>query len=528
MKVLNKNSSVLSTLQQTLFYLSLLTVVFILTFLTHSPDYDFWARLAVGSIFFQTGWVPQHDIFSYVPTKAQWIDHEWGASVIFYGAAKFFGVWGIFLLKAVIILLVLLLIVKTIRMQKDTCMVGVVYIMLLGLSLFPGVGAVIRCQMFTYLFFALWLFLLEDIRKNGNKKIWIFPLTMLFWANMHGGFVTGIGLVAIYAVGEFLNRKNPKKYLLILGMIVPVTLINPYGFEFWKYIIEATLMPRPTVPEWHPIRLNGPNQMIMGFQVHYLIGFFIFVVLTIAAVFRQIIKREKPDWTKYLLTVVLLYIGWSHQRHIIFFVIATAALFYNRYIELFVFVKTSLSKLLKVKANKMWVSINHGSGYVLLLILFIRFSPLLHYDIILNPKQYPFGSFEFIRQNKLSGNLATTFVWSSYAFWKLYPPCKVLIDGRYEEVYTNAVFDEAIQLSFKNGTWDEVVRKYNTDILVLPKQLFQPADLQKLPGWDLAYMDFVSVVLLPKEKLRSDFIKPDYTNPIYLTENFGKSIKIAR
>lgn len=528
MKITNKGNSGLNQLKKALFYLSLLTVVFILTFLTHSPDYDFWARLAVGSIFFQTGSVPHHDIFSYVPTKALWIDHEWGASVIFYGAAKFLGVWGIFLLKAAIIFLVLLLIIKTIRLQKQTSSVGPVYIMLLGLSLFPGVGAVIRCQMFTYLFFALWLFQLENIRKNGNKNLWIFPVTMLFWVNMHGGFITGIGLIGIYAMGELLNRKNPVKYLIILGMILPVTLINPYGFEFWKYIIEASVMPRPTVPEWHPIRLDGPNQMILGFQVHYLIGSFIYVVFTIAAICRQIIKKEQPDLTKYFLTIVFLYLGWSHQRHVIFFVIVMAALFYNQYIELFCFVRTSLGKLLKVKANKMWTSMNQSIGYILLVILCICLRPLLQFDIILNPKQYPFGSFEFIRQNKLSGNLATTFVWSSYAFWKLYPQCKVLVDGRYEEVYTNAVFDDAIQLSFKSGTWDEVVRKYSTDILVLPKQLFQPADLQKLPGWDLAYMDFVSVVLLPKDKLRTDFIKPDYNNLIYLTENFAKKIMLPQ
>ncbi|HEX2957412.1 MAG TPA: hypothetical protein VHO70_11300, partial [Chitinispirillaceae bacterium] len=461
-------------LNQILFYIAIGIIVFILTFITHSPDYDFWARLAVGSIFFQTGWVPHHDIFSYVPTKAQWIDHEWGASVIFYGAAKFLGVWGFFLLKAVIIFLVLLFIIKIIRMHKETGSVGIVYIMLTEFSLFPGVGAVIRCQMFTYLFFALWLFQLENIRKNGNKNLWIFPVTMLFWVNMHGGFIAGIGLLVIYAIGELLNRKNPYKYLIILGMILPFTLINPYGVNFWKYIIEATLMSRPTVPEWYPIRLDGPNQIIMGFKVHYLIGFFMFVVLTAIAFLRQILQKEKLDWTKYLLATTLLYIGCSHQRHIIFFVIAMSALFYNQYILLLNFVKSIIAKLLKIKNNKLLNVINFSLGHVLLLILLFRIFPFLHFDIILNPKEYPYGSFEFIRQNKLSGSLATTFKWSSYAFWKLYPQCKVLVDGRYEEVYTNTVFNEAIQISLKTGNWDDVIRKYNTDILVLPKQLFQP------------------------------------------------------
>jgi hypothetical protein len=411
-------------------------------------------------------------------------------------------------------------------MQKENSSVGIVYIMFLGFSFFPGVGAVIRCQMFTYLFFALWLFQLENIRKNGNKNLWIFPLTMLLWVNMHGGFVTGIGLVAIYAIGELLNRKKPYTYLVILGMILPITFINPYGFEFWRYILEATLMQRPTVPEWHPIQLDGPNQIIMGFRVHYLIGFFVFVLMTIAAIFRMIIKKEKSDWTNYLLVAVLLYLGWSHQRHVVFFLIAMSALFHKQYVQLLNIVKSYVGNILKVKKYRVWVVTNYSIGYILLCILLIRILPFLHYDILLNPKEYPYGSFEFIKQNKLSGNLATTFVWSSYAFWKLYPQCKVLVDGRYEEVYADSVFNEAIQFSLKKDNWDAVVRKYNTDILVIPKQLFQPADLQKLQGWDFAYMDFVSVVLLPKDKLRTGFIKPDYKNPMYLTENFAKHIRI--
>jgi hypothetical protein len=108
-KNLQKNTPVYGKLKQAIFYLSILIIVFILTFITHSPDYDLWARLAVGSIFFQTGGVLHHDIFSYLPTKIHWIDHEWGAGVIFYSFTKFLGEWGIFILKAAIIFLVLML-----------------------------------------------------------------------------------------------------------------------------------------------------------------------------------------------------------------------------------------------------------------------------------------------------------------------------------------------------------------------------------------------------------------------------------
>ena len=63
--------------------LSLLVLVYVLTFFTSIPDYDLWARLAVGSVFFQTGHVLRHDVFSYLPPKALWVDHEWRSGVLF-------------------------------------------------------------------------------------------------------------------------------------------------------------------------------------------------------------------------------------------------------------------------------------------------------------------------------------------------------------------------------------------------------------------------------------------------------------
>jgi hypothetical protein len=136
------------------------------------------------------------------------------------------------------------------------------------------------------------------------------------------------------------------------------------------------------------------------------------------------------------------------------------------------------------------------------------------------------GSLEFIKQNQISGNLATRFQWGSYAFWKLYPQCKVLIDGRYEEVYPNAVFDAAMQFSVRKGDWQEILRNFHADVLVLPKSNYSPADVSTLMDWKLVYQDAASVVLLPKNKLRPFYIYPDYRNPLYFKEDLSRKIKL--
>jgi hypothetical protein len=505
-------------------YISLIIITSILTFSVNNPDYDLWHRLAVGSIFFQTGNVFKHDIFSYLPTKDLWIDHEWGSGVIFYFFVKYFGELGIFALKASILFAIFILIKKIIELQTNKETAGVLYFLFLAFSLLPHISHLIRCQMFTYLFFTFWLYALERIKYGENKIIWIFPVTMLLWVNIHGGFLAGIGLIIIYAIGELLNRKNPLKYFGVLALIIPVTLINPYGFEMWNYIIEASFMPRPYIQEWQSISLSGPVHVIGGIKVHVLTGFMIFALLTIIVGIKLYRQKDKNDWSRIILVILLLYLGVKHQRHTAFFILAIPGLFYHQYVNLLdpiqIFIKNNLTD----KIYKIWTSIKYGFGYIILLVILILSMPQLSSSIIVNPKFYPVGSLEFIKLNNISGNLATTYNWGSYALWKLYPQCKVLIDGRYEQVYPNDVYEMAIQFSEKKGDWQGFLRNYHTDILVLSKTNYSPSDILSLKDWKLVYQDTLSVVLLPRGKIKPFYIYPDDKNPIYSKEDFSKNV----
>lgn len=510
-------------MKKAIFYLSITMIVGILTFNITLPDYDLWARLAVGSIFFQTGNVLKHDIFSYLPTKSLWIDHEWASGVVFYFFAKYFGEWGIFILKGFILLSIFILIIKIIKLQSNRT-AGVLFLILLGFALLPGIANLIRCQMFTYLFFTLWLFALEKIKRGENHLIWIFPVTMLFWVNMHGGFLSGIGLLLIYALGEALNRRHPLKYFGILALIIPVTIINPYGFELWKYIIEASLMPRPYIPEWHAISFSGPFHLIAGYKIHIHACFMIFALLTIIVVIKSFRKRQVPDWTMIILGAVLLYLSVRHQRHTAFFVLAIPSLFYHQYLHLFDPLQKFIKNNLNEKTDKIWGAVKYGFGYVLLIIIFVYYLPQLSHRIIIDNRIYPSGSIEFIKQNNISGNLATTYNWGSYAFWKLYPQCKVLIDGRYEEVYPRDVYDVAMQFSENRGDPSAIFRTYKANVLVLSKKNYSPADVLIFKDWRLVYQDMSSVVLLPKDKIKPFYIYPDYENPTYAKEDYSKII----
>lgn len=512
-------------MKKILFYLSLAIILYILTFINNMPDYDLWARLAVGSVFFQTGHVLKHDIFSYLPTKDLWIDHEWGSGVVFYLLTRYLGEWGLFALKAVILLSIFILIIRIIKLQIGEYP-GVFYLTFIAFSLLPGIFNLIRCQMFTYLFFTLWIYLLERVRRGENRLIWIFPVTMLPWANMHGGFLAGIGLIIIYAFGEIFNREKYLKYFGILALIFPVTIINPYGLDLWSYIIEAAIMPRPYIGEWTSISLSGPVHIFGAIKVHVLAGFMFYVLFTFFVGIRLLLKKDKPDWTRMITVVVLLYLGVKHQRHAIFFILAVSGLYYHQYVNLFNPVRKFIRNILRDKTYKIWNITKYSSGYVLLGGIFLYSMPHLSDNVIIDPFTYPVGSLEFIKQNNISGNLATAYGWGSYSFWKLYPQCKVLIDGRYEEVYSNAVYAKAMQFSEHEKNWQEVLKEYHSDILVLPKRIYSRSDVLSLTDWKFVYMDEVSILLLPKNKLKPAYVHPNYNNPLYWKEDLSKEVPL--
>ena len=88
-----------------------------------------------------------------------------------------------------------------------------------------------------------------------NSLIEAVPITMVAWCNLHGGFLAGMGLLTLYAVGMIGDRRGR----LLLGMLLTcacATLINPYGFDYWLYLIPAVTMRRPGVAEWAPVPWN--------------------------------------------------------------------------------------------------------------------------------------------------------------------------------------------------------------------------------------------------------------------------------
>lgn len=461
---------------------------------TRMPDFDLWSRLQVGSIVWQTGAPLMRDIFSYLPTKELWVDHEWGAGALFYLAVILFDNPGIFVAKGLLLVLTFLGVAKAAGVRGGAP--GPLYLALLSWAIFPGIGSLVRSQAFSFALFAWWLYWLELLR-TGRGRLWVFPVTMLAWANIHGGFLAGIGLLVLYAVGEACAGRSVRLYLLALVFSVPATLVTPYGFHLWQYMVDASLMPRPFVTEWAPV-WRSPFRFWVGYLP----------LATLAAL--ALVRRRSAFLAVVLLSLAAL--GARHQRHLVFFAMTVAALCYEDAVWICVRVFRSLRR---------WFSaVAAGALVIAVTVVHPGFSTALD----LRRDVYPVGSLAFLQINKIKGNVAVPFNWGSITSWWLQPDCKVLIDGRYEEVYPPELFSMGADFSLHAKGWKAALSRYHADVVILSKLAYPSEVMRELPGWEPVYADEVSVVLLPKDHDRKPFaeIRPG----MFVKIDLGKEVSL--
>jgi len=129
-------------------------------------DGDLWAKLAIGETLWKTGHILRHDVYAFTPTLPEYIDHEWGAGVVFYAMLKWFGPPGLMLLKMVLALGLLALAFLTGRRQG--CGVNVLLLVSVpaAASILTGYIPVVRSHAFTFFLCAGTLLALEELWRG--------------------------------------------------------------------------------------------------------------------------------------------------------------------------------------------------------------------------------------------------------------------------------------------------------------------------------------------------------------------------
>jgi hypothetical protein len=406
---------------------------------------DLWSKLALGSSLWNSGHLLQHDVFAFTPTLPRYIEHEWGAGTVFYALLQWFGSSSLIELRMVLAVGLLGLGFWTGRRAGCDANVLLLLAVPAAACILTGYIPVVRSHVFTFFLFAATLFCLEELRRGRRWPAAVLPPIMLVWSNLHGGFVIGLGVIFLYAAAGVLARDRVALMVFVAAACAAVTLINPYGLDFWRYLVPALLNPRLRIQEWRPLPLLAWDDF-WGFRL-----LFVLTVVALAAGWKRV---ERKNWAGLAVLAATAWMGWRSRRHGPF--LGAAALAYAG--PYFQAAWRGRFDLLPAA----------GLLYVALAVwVVIRFLPEASLVPLSPVGEDPVREVDILALAGAKGNAATPFAWGGYVSWRLYPDIKVSMDGRYETTYPESTFELNNAFYDHQGDWLRLCRQFKVDYVIL-------------------------------------------------------------
>ncbi len=362
--------------------------------------------------------LPVLDPYSFTQ-DVPWVNHEWLSEVCLALAYQAGGLTGLFLLKTVILVGAILLLEAVSRQADKRYRWWLLALSVLGMSPLSGTY---RPQLWTLLGLAI----VSHRLSAGTKLGWL-PVVFAIWANLHGGWIVGMGLVALWLAGRAIDQRRISRQAVLVGSLSFVaTVINPYGWHLWEFL-ATTVRPGREVAEWRPI-------------------------------------WEVPDlgliWPLTIAAILVTFVARRHRANVAtslpLFWFALSGLLVARIAPLFS--EISLFALAQMLTNGAAAEDIHPRPSSHLVIDFAVVAGLWTWSLLGSAKCLPIkGEWapDLLAASALSttsakGRLITPFNWGQFAIWHWGPTLKVSADGRRETVYSDSM--QSLQRAIEMGT----------------------------------------------------------------------------
>ncbi|MCA9232287.1 MAG: hypothetical protein KDA57_16690 [Planctomycetales bacterium] len=406
-------------------------------------DPDLWGHVRYAEDWLATGVLPRTASHTYSAAAHPWVNHENLAELCFALGYRYLGITGLLIAKCLAGLAILFAMVWNARKNGVKLLVAWTLMLLIAAALHPFFF--LRPQLLSFALCSLMLVLLETgfCDWQNQKAVRWWPLLLLIpvfviWANTHGAFVAGLGIATVYLLGRVIElialrqspdakdcRKASIKVLLSLMAIIlgicAATFVNPYGFELHRWLARSLSQPRPEITEWAAPRLGNP-------------AFWPWVVLLSATGLSLLLTRQRRDWVRLVILVLVAWQSALHMRHIPFFALLCGFWMPNHY-------QSAIGKIQFRLPQVPWL---RQVAVIALLACLANLSfsidrRVSHLPVARN--DYPLDAVQYMVDRGLRGKLVVSFNWAQYAVASLSPAVQVGFDGRFRTCYPQEVID---------------------------------------------------------------------------------------
>lgn len=286
-------------------------------------DPDIWWHLANARILMTTHHFIQTDPYSFMVVGQRWLNWEWLAELPYWFSYQTFGLRGIYLVTWLVFCgNALFLYWRGFRLSHNaTASLAATAIGIVLMTVNSGP----RTIGMAYLAMSAELLILEEAEQGKTRMLWLLPPLFCLWINLHGTWLIGIVLLALYIacglvpfkLGVFEQRAftapDRNRLFAVMGASIASLVVNPYGWRLMWEPFDMAFKQQVSISyigEWQPLNLS----MREGKAA---------VVAIVLMVVANAVRARK--WKLYELAFIFLawYAAFAHLRFLFFAAVVT-------------------------------------------------------------------------------------------------------------------------------------------------------------------------------------------------------------
>jgi hypothetical protein len=454
--------------------------------------------------------IPHTDYFSSTMSGHRWYAWEWLYDILVAMIHYAFGLNGVVFYTAAIIAATFVLALYF-GLRRGATLPVMLLLLLLALGA-SAVHFLARPHVFSWLLTVIYFELLDSASEERPRRLLWLPPLMVLWVNLHGGFVLGFLLLAIYLAGGvieyFTRREQPKpvaKRIQWLSAIALATFaasfVNPYGYQLhvhvYRYLSDRFLMNQ--ISEFLSPDFHGRAQEC-------------FAVLLILSMVTLASARRTIRISQLLVVICAAYLGCYATRNlptsglllalVVAPILSDSIAHANRSSTMSLWLKALLSRLdsfgfrmrnlelglrghfwmVAIFVLGLWACFNSGR---------VGSTQLLH--AYFDDKRFPVEATHYISEQRIREPIFSLDYWGGYLIYRLYPQDRVVVDDRHD-LYGNQFFKEYLKVVLIQPGWEKVLDRLGADWVLVPGGSSLANMLRLTSDWTLAHEDGTAVL----------------------------------
>ena len=366
-----------------------------------------------------------------------------------------------------------------------------------------------RPHLVSWLFTVIWFAVLDTGERrpeDGGNVLWL-PILMLVWVNLHGGFLLGFALLAVYLLAGIgsCRKKNGasdesrrwvRRLWWCLGLSLAASFINPYGYRLhlhvWGYLTDRFLMNHIT--EFFSPDFHGAAQQC-------------FAVLLILAIVALASAPRRVRASHLMVILLAAYSGLYATRSL-----PTSALLITLVIapllsesisqaadnaRLAPWLRAFISRLDSFGARMGSLEVQlRGHLWMVLVFAIGLFACSNHgrlgseqfINAYFDEKRFPVRAAEVIAQREIRDPIFSLDYWGGYLIYRLYPQTKVVVDDRHD-LYGDQFFRDYLKIVLVQPGWDKALDEKRVKWVLVPAESSLANILRLTSDWTVSYED---------------------------------------